>query len=644
MTRQEFQKRYHYNNREHKIGGGSFGTVYKAYDRVLDRHVAIKVSEVKQLQGKEVSLQVEFDAIKSLAKHPNIANYESVHRFEDGPGIFDYAIMQYYPLGNLSNFIKKHDLDEEQKGKILIQILEGLAYLHRKKVVHRDVKPGNILVVDRPGEGIVPKITDFGLSKLAEIQGEGSEFANSFAGGTVQYSSPEQLKGQPLKFNTDLWSFGVIVNEVFTNNSLFDVKGHSSASVEWQSEIMQQILHKDLDSELDILPEPWKKIAKQCLQRDNKKRVISGEALLKELPEDLRKPGLSPTPKEEEDAGTVLLETTAPDKPQDATAIQAKGESQAKTVAKPSFKSKKGIFIGGAVLLVLLTVGTYYFLGRSVTPISLARVELNGKTAFLDIKGKKVIPFEYEGGFGFSNGLAPVQKNGKWIYIDTDGNQAFEKQYDFAAPFSENLAVVREGNQWGYIKADGTFAIAPKFNLAGSFANGFAAVQLQGKWGYIDSKGNLFIEPQFDVALEFSEGLAAVKKGNLWGYVNSLGSIAIPFDFDSANPFSNGLAAVSQKGNHFFIDKKGGQAISTEYQMLGNFSESLAAAMTANGWGYIDRSGKFMISDIYESAGVFSNGLAPVKKDNKWGFINTKGEPQIDFIYDYADNFSRLEN
>ncbi|MEO0570211.1 MAG: WG repeat-containing protein [Bacteroidota bacterium] len=644
MTRQEFQKRYHYNNREHKIGGGSFGTVYKAYDRVLDRHVAIKVSEVKQLQGKEVSLQVEFDAIKSLAKHPNIANYESVHRFEDGPGVFDYAIMQYYPLGNLSSFIKKHELDEEKKGKILIQILEGLAYLHKKKVVHRDIKPGNILVVDRPGEGIVPKITDFGLSKLAEISGESTEFANSFAGGTVQYSSPEQLKGQSLKFNTDLWSFGVIVYEVFTGKSLFDVTGHSSASVEWQSEIMQQILHKDVETPLNGLSEIWANIAKQCLKRDNRERVKSGDALLNEIPDELKDPSpFSVGTEEEEDAGTVVLATATSDEREDGTVIQPKEETQAKTMATPKSFAKKGILIAGIVLLILAGLGAYYFMGRLSSPKSLARVELNGKTAFIDMEGNEIIPFNFSGGFGFSEGMSPVQKNGKWIYIDPQGNQAFEKSFDFAAPFSESVAAIREGKAWGYIDRKGTYTIAPKFELAGSFSNGYAVVQEDGKWGYIDSKGNIFIEPQFDAALEFSEGLGAVKKGNTWGYVNSLGSMAIAFNFESVSPFSNGLATASKGGTFFFIDKKGDRALDGDYQMLGNFTQGLAPAKLNGKWGYINKEGKMIIPSSFDRAGNFMNGLAPVERNNKWGFIGNKGEQIIDFMYDYADVFSKLE-
>ena len=192
MTQEKFFERYKYSIRTDKIGGGTFGTVYKAYDDVLNRTVAIKVSEIKVIDGKEFSLQNEFEALKGLKPHKNIANYQELHTFEMHNGIFDYAIMQYYKDGNLSAFIKANPkLEKEQ---IAIYLLEGIEHLHNNKVVHRDLKPSNVLIVKK-GTEIIPKITDFGLSKKADPNAK-SRFTNSFGGGTLMYSSPEQLKGK----------------------------------------------------------------------------------------------------------------------------------------------------------------------------------------------------------------------------------------------------------------------------------------------------------------------------------------------------------------------------------------------------------------------------------------------------------------
>ncbi|PJB13419.1 MAG: hypothetical protein CO119_01380 [Flavobacteriales bacterium CG_4_9_14_3_um_filter_40_17] len=283
MKQEEFLKRYEFNIRTDKVGGGSFGTVYKAYDTVLDRNVAIKISEVKRLGNKEFSLREEFEAISNLPPHVNIAHYEKVFTFESFQGVFDYALMQYYQEGNLTEFIRNHpNLNFEQREDIALQLLNGIAHLHKHKVVHRDLKPGNILVVIRKNGQIVPKITDFGLSKQAE-DGQGSRFQNSFAGGTIQYSSPEQIKGEPLKLNTDLWSFGVIAYEIFTSLKLFNVNGISSASIEWQNQITQHILKENIEEKIKVLPKNWQVTLLLCLQRDLSNRVQNTDEILKSL-------------------------------------------------------------------------------------------------------------------------------------------------------------------------------------------------------------------------------------------------------------------------------------------------------------------------------------------------------------------------
>ena len=278
MTQQEFRKRYEFDLKTDNIGGGSFGTVYKAYDTVLDREVAIKVSEVKTVGDKEFSLLEEYKAIENLTEHKNIANYEKVYRFESFPAIYDYGIMQYYALGNLSHYLKNNEVSLAKRQSITKDILVGIAFLHQHKVVHRDLKPSNILVVDRRGK-IIPKITDFGLSKQAEGDGKASRFTNSFAGGTLQYSSPEQLKGLPLKLNTDLWSFGAIAYEILTGKTLFEADSQGTASAEWQNSITQKILHSDVSKELEKLPVKWQKVVTACLEKDVNKRIQNTSSL-----------------------------------------------------------------------------------------------------------------------------------------------------------------------------------------------------------------------------------------------------------------------------------------------------------------------------------------------------------------------------
>lgn len=271
MTQEEFFKRYTYSPSRDRIGGGGFGTVYKAYDNLLHREVAIKVSEVKTTAdgAKTFSLRDEFEALNHVPKHPNIANYEEFYSFEMPNGVFDYAVMQYYPDGNLSNAIKQV-LTAEQKEDIATQLLEGIDFLHRHKVVHRDLKPGNILIVKHGGR-IIPLITDFGLSKATGM-GENSVFSNSFGAGTPKYSSPEQLQGNPLRLNTDLWSYGAIIYELFTGEQLFNASSGAANTAQADIEVYNKIVNGKVQS-LGKMPEKWRKVAERCLVVDAAKRA-----------------------------------------------------------------------------------------------------------------------------------------------------------------------------------------------------------------------------------------------------------------------------------------------------------------------------------------------------------------------------------
>jgi len=281
MTQQEFFERYRYSVRTDKLGGGAFGTVYKAYDTILDKEIAIKVSEVKTMGGKEFSLMDEFRAIENLPPHPNIANYEKVYTFETPQGIYDYALIQYYPHGNMKDLIKEKRLGTEEKAAVAIQLLNGLAFLHRHRVVHRDMKPSNILIHIRKtvnGEEIIPKIADFGLSKKAD-QGGNSRFDNSFGGGTLEYSSPEQLRGQELRLNTDLWAYGVMAYELFTGLPLFIPQSQASGSAEREKEIFDLILYGDIENKMAALPLKWKNAVMACLIKRPEERIKSAEDL-----------------------------------------------------------------------------------------------------------------------------------------------------------------------------------------------------------------------------------------------------------------------------------------------------------------------------------------------------------------------------
>ena len=454
MTEKEFFNRYSFNVREDKIGGGSFGTVYKAYDNVLDREVAVKVSEVRIAGDKEFSLREEFKAIEKLPAHANIANYEEVHTFESFNGVFDYAIMQYYPLGNLDSFLSGKSINLEEKEKLVLSILDGIAHLHKHKIVQRDLKPSNILVVDRRGE-LIPKITDFGLSKQANADSKASRFTNSFAGGTLQYCSPEQIKGQPLKLNTDLWSFGAIAYEIFTGKALFQVEGSTSASAEWQNEVSKKILHEDYSAKLKELPGNWPAVVAACLERDMNERVKDAEELLKILKGEASEADTSATQilpqadtnatqifsNEKESGEDTRPENSEPEKIQKQVSQKENKQKKAekKQTAPKSTKSNKKVWIGIAAGLIAAVAVTYgfSFMDTSEQAEESLRVVADEPVLFkkdslfgYKLKDQVVIEPAYIMADNFKNDRAKVQTQDSIFYIDEEGN--------WTASFTEN--------------------------------------------------------------------------------------------------------------------------------------------------------------------------------------------------------------
>lgn len=436
MTQQEFFNRYSYNVRTDKIGGGSFGTVYKAYDNVLDRTVAIKVSEVKILGGKEFSLLDEFDAIKDLPLHANIANYEALYNFDQANGIFDYAVLQYYPDGNLKDLIKKAELSQEEKESAALHVLAGLEFLHSYRVVHRDMKPSNILIQTRQqGDKIIyiPKITDFGLSKKADPSAK-SRFTNSFGGGTLEYSSPEQLRGQNLRFNTDLWAWAVITYELFTGNPMFKTSGGGSDSAEAEKMIFDQILNSELIDKLSAFQENWQRALAACLDRNPETRVKTAEdirAILRDEKPAVVAPIVTPVAEQvkapqhvevqEVEAATRIDSIR---QPEPITAAQATPVAdKVQSAGGEQKKNKIPLFIGLGIGAVALIAAIFFMMkpGAEKSETLTAKQE-NELFGYANDGGDWVIPARFVSAEPFTDGRAKVRSNDSIFYIDEKGN------------------------------------------------------------------------------------------------------------------------------------------------------------------------------------------------------------------------------
>ena len=270
MTQNEFFNRYQYDLDKDQLGEGGFGKVFKAFDDIRDRHVAIKVAEVRKGQ-ESLSLQKEVELADQLPKHRNIAHYEACYRFKTPHGTFDYGILQYYPAGNLSQLIQDKKLTQTQKEAIAKGIIAGLGHLHQQEVVHRDLKSSNILIAERADGEYIPKIADFGLSKLVNNTNN-SYFSNSFGGGSLLYAAPEQLAAGNIRKNVDLWSLGVVLYELFLEKLPF----YPNASINSETgrvELVKKISDGILPNDLQQIPQNWQSLIASCLIPDASKRI-----------------------------------------------------------------------------------------------------------------------------------------------------------------------------------------------------------------------------------------------------------------------------------------------------------------------------------------------------------------------------------
>jgi serine/threonine protein kinase len=352
MIQESFFKRYQFDIEADELGGGGFGTVYRAFDDDRDIYVAIKVSQVKKGQ-ENLSLQKEVDLGRKLPSHRHIAHYEECYRFKMPNGTFDYGILQYYPDGNLSRLIKNHDLTLDQKECIALGIISGIDHLHKHDIVHRDLKSANILISKRNQGDYIPKIADFGLSKQFD-ETENSYFSNSFAGGSLLYVAPEQLAGIQIRKNVDLWSLGVILIELFTGELPF-VSTQDTGSETARAEIVNKINNAILPSSIEALPNQWNNVIKSCLIPDPILRAKDVNTLL-----DILKDNNSQIKPIETQKKTTINEATQIETPTSPRKIKSDNDS---SKILPSVNLSKRILIFGTLMVLS---GLVYFLKNNV--------------------------------------------------------------------------------------------------------------------------------------------------------------------------------------------------------------------------------------------------------------------------------------
>jgi serine/threonine-protein kinase len=199
------RKLSHYEIRS-LLGAGGMGDVYLAHDARLGRNAALKILPPAFAANADRMQRFTREArAASALNHPNVA---TVYDVGEADGV-SFIAMEYVEGRTLASRIDDRSLDDSEIIPIGIQIADALAEAHEKGITHRDIKPANIMLTPR---GLV-KVLDFGLAKSPELEGDGKTTAGIVM-GTLQYMSPEQMLGREVDQRTDIFSFGIVLNEM----------------------------------------------------------------------------------------------------------------------------------------------------------------------------------------------------------------------------------------------------------------------------------------------------------------------------------------------------------------------------------------------------------------------------------------------
>jgi serine/threonine-protein kinase len=259
-----------------QLGQGGMGVVYKAYDTKLKREVAIKFlsPEISLHEDDRERFMIEAQAAAAL-NHPNIATIYAIEEIHDEL----FIVMEYIDGPNLQKLLddcSDSPLPIERASHYTVQIAAGLQAAHEKGIVHRDVKPANVMLTAKDQV----KITDFGLAKMAQA---GLAMKTGIAAGTAAYMAPEQVRGEEVDARADIWALGVVIYQMLSGTLPF--KGLYEAA------FFYSILNEEpapITTLNPAVPAPIAAVIEKALQKNLQRRFQS----MKELQAALQMPAL----------------------------------------------------------------------------------------------------------------------------------------------------------------------------------------------------------------------------------------------------------------------------------------------------------------------------------------------------------------
>lgn len=252
-----------------RLGRGGMGDIYKAVQASLDRTVALKVLSPQMGRSEEFSKRFEIEAKAiSMLQHHNIV---SIYEYGEEQGM-KYFAMQFVDGEDLGRRIaKKGNMSFEEIIDVAKQICRGLRYAHSQEIIHRDIKPQNILIE----KGGVCRLSDFGIARIFQ---QTNLTMTGMAVGTPEYMSPEQAEGLDLDAQTDIYSLGVVIYEMLTKRPPFS--GNNPVAIAYKQvhelPLPPSAFRKDTPKRLEL-------IVLKALKKNKMERYKTIEGMLKDL-------------------------------------------------------------------------------------------------------------------------------------------------------------------------------------------------------------------------------------------------------------------------------------------------------------------------------------------------------------------------
>lgn len=322
------------------IGAGGMAVVYKAIDQRLNRFVAVKILRDELARDEEfrARFQIEAQAVAMLS-HPNIV---SVYDVSHTAGV-EYIVMELIEGVTLMQYMqKKGALSWKEAAHFSTQIAKALEHAHSKGIVHRDIKPQNIMILR---DGTI-KVADFGIAALESAQEQRSDQTV----GSVHYIAPEQARGETPDTRSDIYSLGVVMYEMLTGQMPYD--GETAEQIALKHIAGVAVPPRQLNAEI---PEELERITLKAMNADIRERYQSASELLTDL-EDFRKQQAAlgrDSGEEYEDYEGVIP---------DVRPIGTTGEMSQAKYARRRKRSRKVSIMSGAVGVLVFMIAVFVFL------------------------------------------------------------------------------------------------------------------------------------------------------------------------------------------------------------------------------------------------------------------------------------------